>query len=102
MNNRKKNAEYNLLFDAILSLKTREDCRAFLDDICTIKELDAMAQRMQVARMLGGSETYLEIAAKTGASTATISRVNKALNYGSDGYNRVLKRIDQSTGDKAK
>ncbi len=94
MNNKNKSQEYDLLFEALLSLKTKEECKAFLDDICTIKELDSMAQRMQVAKMLRNSGTYLDIAAETGASTATISRVNRALNYGSEGYTTVLKRIE--------
>ena len=105
MNNRRKTDEYELLFEAILSLETKEECRAFFDDICTIKELDAMAQRIEVAHMLQASKTYLDIAAETGASTATISRVNRALNYGSEGYIRVLKKIaekDSSTGEKGK
>lgn len=103
MNNRRKTEEYDLLFEAILSLETKEECRAFFDDICTIKELDAMAQRIEVAHMLQASKTYLDIAAKTGASTATISRVNRALNYGSEGYSSVLKRLENkniSTGEK--
>ena len=105
MNNRRKTEEYDLLFEAILSLETKEECMAFFDDICTIKELDAIAQRIEVAHMLQESRTYLDIAANTGASTATISRVNRALNYGSEGYSRVLKKIadnDSSMGEKGK
>lgn len=105
MNHRKKTEEYDLLLGAILTLKTKEECRALLDDLCTIKEMDAMSQRIEVARMLKNNETYLDIAAKTGASTATISRVNRALNYGSEGYNTVLGRLsekEKSTGDKSK
>ncbi len=102
MNNRKKSLRQDLLFEALLSLETKEECQAFLEDICTIREVESMAQRIEVAQMLEASHTYLDIAAKTGASTATISRVNRALNYGSEGYSRVLKKIAEkkSTGDK--
>lgn len=94
---RENTQDYKLLYDALLSLKTRKECKAFLEDICTIKEIDSLAQRLDVAVMLQDEKTYLEIAEGTGASTATISRVNRALHYGSDGYNTVLKRI---TGKK--
>ncbi len=77
-----------------LSLKTKEECYRFFDDICTINEIKALEQRIQVARMLRKKITYLEIAAATGASTATISRVNRCLNYGSEGYKIVLNRIE--------
>jgi TrpR-related protein YerC/YecD len=86
--------EMNFLFDAILSLKTREDCYRFFDDICTINEIKALEQRLQVAKMLKQGRTYLDIASSTGASTATISRVNRALNYGSDGYKLAFERIE--------
>lgn len=84
----------DFLCEAILSLKSKEECYRFFDDICTINEIKALEQRLQVAKMLRDKKTYLEIAAATGASTATISRVNRCLNYGSDGYNVVLERID--------
>lgn len=86
--------ELDLLFEAILKLNTIEDCYRFFEDICTINEIKSLEQRLQVAKMLQEKKTYQEIAHKTGASTATISRVNKALNYGSDGYKTVLERID--------
>lgn len=86
--------EMNFLFDAILTLKTREDCYKFFEDICTINEIKALDQRLQVAKMLKQGRTYLDIASSTGASTATISRVNRALNYGSDGYKLVFERIE--------
>ena len=86
--------ELDLLFEAILKLNTIEDCYRFFEDICTINEIKSLEQRLQVAKMLQEKRTYQEIAHKTGASTATISRVNKALNYGSDGYKTVLERID--------
>ena len=81
------------LFEAILSLKDKEECYTFFEDICTINELLSLSQRFEVAKMLREQKTYLEIAEKTGASTATISRVNRSLNYGNDGYDRVFERI---------
>lgn len=83
----------DFLCEAMLSLKTKEECYKFFDDICTINEIKALEQRLQVAKMLKNKRTYLDIAAATGASTATISRVNRCLNYGSDGYNIVLERL---------
>ena len=79
--------------DAILSLESREECYRFFQDVCTVNELVSLSQRFAVANMLTQKKTYLEIAQKTGASTATISRVNRALVYGSDGYSMVLDRI---------
>ena len=76
--------EVNDLFDAVLSLKDREECYLFFGDVCTINELLSLSQRFEVAKMLQEGKTYLEIAEKTGASTATISRVNRSLNYGND------------------
>ncbi len=81
------------LFDGILQLKTKEECYAFFEDLCTINELMSLSQRMEVATMLREHRTYLDIAEKTGASTAPISRVNRALNYGTDGYDLVLNRM---------
>lgn len=89
-----ENKEMDFLCDAILSLETKEDVYRFLDDICTINEIKDLEQRLQVAKMLKQKRTYLDIASTTGASTATISRVNRSLNYGSDGYNTVFERID--------
>ena len=83
------------LFDAILSLKNKEECYTFFEDICTVNELLSITQRFEVAKMLREQKTYLEIAEKTGASTATISRVNRSLNYGNDGYDMVFERINQ-------
>lgn len=88
--------EMNHLFEAILSLENLDECYDFFEDICTVNELVAMAQRFEVARMLRKNRTYLDIAAKTGASTATISRVNRTLNYGTDGYDMVINRIDNT------
>ena len=81
------------LFEAILCLKDKEECYTFFEDVCTINELLSLAQRFEVAKMLREQKTYLEIAEKTGASTATISRVNRSLNYGNDGYDRVFERL---------
>lgn len=84
----------NHLFDAILTLENKEECYKFFEDVCTINELLAISQRFEVAHMLKGNHTYLDIAEKTGASTATISRVNRSLNYGNDGYDMVFKRLE--------
>lgn len=83
----------NRLFDAILTLKDREECYRFFKDVCTVNELQALSQRFEVAHMLRDSRTYMDIAEITGASTATISRVNRSLNYGHDGYDLVLRRL---------
>ena len=83
------------LFDAILSLQSKEECYSFFEDLCTINELLSLSQRYEVASMLRDKKTYLEIAEKTGASTATISRVNRSLNYGNDGYDMVFKRMEE-------
>ena len=81
------------LFDAVLTLKDREDCYRFFEDICTVNEIHAIAQRLQVARLLSEKHTYNEIEEATSASTATISRINKCLVYGADGYRRELERL---------
>ena len=87
------------LFDGILSLRTREECYAFFEDVCTVNEMLSLSQRFEVARMLREQKTYLDIAEKTGASTATISRVNRALNYGNDGYDLVFARLAERSAD---
>lgn len=84
----------DFLFEAILNLKSKEECYRFFEDLCTINEIKALEQRLHVAKMLKQGKTYLDIAAGTGASTATISRVNRCLNYGSDGYKLVFDRIE--------
>ena len=94
MNKKIKTPAVEKLFEAILSLENMDECFDFFEDICTINELLSLSQRFEVARMLREHRTYLEIAEKTGASTATISRVNRSLNYGNDGYEMVLKRIE--------
>ncbi|MBQ8933478.1 MAG: TrpR YerC/YecD [Lachnospiraceae bacterium] len=93
MNSKLHTDEVDHLFDAVLTLKDRDDCYRFFSDLCTIKELLAMAQRYEVALMLKDKTTYLDIAEKTGASTATISRVNRSLSYGEDGYQMVFDRL---------
>ena len=89
------NKDMDFLYRGILSLQSREECYAFFEDICTIKELQAMAQRFRVAAQLRDNKNYNEIQADTGASSATISRVNKCLVYGSGGYLTALRRLDE-------
>ena len=90
-----KSKELDLFFDAILKLENIEDCYIFFEDVATITEVKALAQRLHVAKLLNDKKTYTEIAEITGASTATISRVNRCLNYGSDGYNLILNRLEE-------
>ncbi len=92
-NPRIKSKQADDLFEAILKLENIEECYRFFEDICTIKEIESIAQRLEVAKLLKVNKTYNEIEDATGASTATISRINRALNYGSDGYNIVLERL---------
>ena len=82
------------LFDGILTLRDREDCYRFFEDICTINEIHSIAQRIQVAKLVSEKKTYNEIEKVTKASTATISRINKCIVYGADGYRRVLERLN--------
>ena len=93
MNKKLHTEAVDSLFDAILSLETREECYAFFGDVCTINEIFSLSQRYEVAGMLRAKQTYLDISEKTGASTATISRVNRSLNYGNDGYDIVWARL---------
>ena len=81
------------LFQAILTLQSVEECHTFFEDICTVNEILSLSQRLEVAHMLGEKKTYIEIAEKTGASTATISRVNRSMTYGNGGYDIVFDRI---------
>ena len=83
------------LYEALLQLKTVEECRAFLDDLCTVRELQDLSQRLEVASMLRGGMNYQAISRQTGASTATICRVGKCLNYGPGGYATVLERMEE-------
>ena len=88
-----KHHQIDLLFKAILSLKTPEECHAFFQDLCTVAEIRAMSQRLEVAQLLDEGMIYNDILQRTGASSATISRVNRALQYGADGYKTVLPRL---------
>lgn len=95
MKDKLKTQAVDTLFQAILTLKNVEECYTFFEDVCTVNELISLSQRMEVAAMLREKKTYLEIAEKTGASTATISRVNRCLNYGNDGYELVFGRLEE-------
>jgi len=95
MNSKLRDEHTDSLFDAILLLENREECYSFFEDLSTIAEIKALAQRLEVAKMLREKKTYTDICEKTGASTATISRVNRCLVYGADGYNLVLDRIEE-------
>lgn len=94
MNNKIRTNAVDHLFDAILCLEDKEECYRFFEDLCTVNELQSLSQRFEVASMLRNRKTYLEIAEKTGASTATISRVNRSLIYGCDGYQIIFDRLD--------
>ena len=94
MSKKIRTKEVDHLFDAILTLKDKEECYTFFEDVCTINEILSLSQRFEVAKMLRDQKTYLEIAEKTGASTATISRVNRSLNYGNDGFDMLFERMD--------
>lgn len=87
-----KSNDFTKLYDAILSLKSKDECKVFFEDLCTIKELETMSQRLEVAKMLLDGKTFNEIVAATGASTTTISRVNRCLNYGDGGYKSVIEK----------
>ncbi len=95
MNNKLKEKNFDFLMEAILALKTKEECYDFFEDLCTIPELKAMSQRLHVAKMLSENRVYSDIVKETGASTATISRVNRSLIYGKDGYEIVFKRLEE-------
>lgn len=95
MSKQVRDESMNNLLDGFLTLKDRDEMYYFLEDLCTISELEAMSQRFQVAGMLREDKTYQDIAKATGASTATISRVNRALTYGDDGYETVLNRLEK-------
>lgn len=87
-----KSSDFKELYNAILSLENEEECRLFFEDICTMKELETMTQRLQVAKMLLAGKTFNEIVQATGASTTTISRVNRCLNYGDGGYRNIINK----------
>lgn len=94
MNETEKNA-CEKLYEAVLKLESKDDCRKFFEDICTIKEVLDMSQRLEVAKLLSSGKNYQEVCKQTGASTATISRVSRCLNYGAGGYSIVLDNEDK-------
>ena len=93
MNNKLENKNVDFLFKAILALQTREECYDFFEDLCTVQELKTLSLRIAVAKMLSEKCVYTDIVSETGASTATISRVNRSLQYGCDGYDKIFERI---------
>ncbi len=95
MSGKIRDEQTDLLFKAILSLNDVEECRAFFSDLCTVSEITEMAKRLTAAKLLDNGYIYSEIAEKTGLSTATISRVNRCLKYGSSGYAEILSRIER-------
>lgn len=101
MNSKIKDKNTDFLFDAILTLKNREECYRFFEDLCTVPELRTLSQRIVVAKMLSDKRVYSDIVAATGASTATISRVNRSLTYGCDAYDMVFSRMtfDEDKGE---
>ena len=94
-----RRTEVDHLFEAILTLKDKEECYTFFEDVCTINELLSISQRYEVAKLLREGQTSLDISNATGASTATISRVNRSLNYGNDGYDLVLERVHEKEAE---
>lgn len=93
INEKEKEEDFEFLYNAVLKLKTPEECERFFKDLCTMQELISIAQRLRVAKLLSEKKIYNSIVAETGASTATISRVNRALNYGNSGYELVFSRM---------
>lgn len=102
MNDKLKNESLDFLFKSVLELQTVEECYDFFEDLCTINELQSISQRVSVAKMLVEGSVYQDIVEKTGASTATISRVNRSLQYGSNGYDAVFERMGIERGSKKK
>lgn len=94
-NSRIQDENADFLMQCILALENTEECYSFFEDLCTVPEIKSMARRIVVAKMLTEDKKYEDIVAKTGASTATISRVNRSLCYGSDGYTKIFRRIDE-------
>ena len=93
------NKNVDFLFDAILMLESKEECYDFFEDLCTVQELQTLSQRIAVAKMLSEKRVYTDIVNETGASTATISRVNRSLQYGSDGYDKIFERIKENENE---
>ena len=100
MNKKLKTEAVDHLFQAILTLKNTDECYSFFEDVCTVNELLSFSQRYEVAKMLREKKTYLEIADKTGASTATISRVNRSLNYGTGAYREIFARLKDEDAEE--
>lgn len=100
MNGKLKDSNVDFLFKAVLALENIDECYDFFEDLCTVLELKALSQRLQVAKMLSEHHVYNDIVSATGASTATISRVNRSLNYGCDGYDIVFKRMKEKKSDE--
>ena len=92
-NSKIKSEQADNFFKAVLLLENIEECYRFFEDVCTIKEMQAITQRLEVAKLLKAKKTYNEIEAETGASTATISRINRSLNYGSNGYELIFEKL---------
>ncbi|MBC8589071.1 YerC/YecD family TrpR-related protein [Paratissierella segnis] len=92
-NSKIQNSQTDGFFEAVLKLENMEECYRFFEDICTVKEIQAIAQRLEVAKLLVAKKTYNQIELETGASTATISRINRSLNYGADGYKLIFKKL---------
>jgi len=95
-----KSDEIDELFDAILSLENKEECYRFFEDLVTVKELQAMSQRWQVAKCLDEKMTYVDIEEKTGASAATISRINRCMSYGAEGYKQIIDKLKSLNEEK--
>lgn len=98
-NSKLKDPFIDKLFEAVLLLENQEECYRFFEDICTVSELKSIAQRLEVAKMLAEDRTYTDIANETGASTATISRVKRCLNYGADGYKLILEKLKEQNNE---
>ncbi len=95
MANKFKDSNVDFLFNAVLNLQTLEECYDFFEDLCTVPEIKALSQRIVVAKMLRDKKVYSDIVSETGASTATISRVNRSLQYGCNGYEEIFKRMEK-------
>lgn len=95
MSEKLKDKNVDFMFEAILNLQTLDECYDFFEDLCTVTEIKAMSQRIVVAKMLRDKKVYSDIVSETGASTATISRVNRSLQYGCNGYEEIFKRMEK-------
>ena len=99
MESKIKSSNTDFLFRAVLELKTMDECYAFFEDLCTVPEIKALSQRIVVAKMLSDGKVYNDVVTKTGASTATISRVKRSLDYGCDGYELLFERMEKHTNE---